>query len=107
MNTPDTAPEPVANPDDEVPWSDDLEKLGFEFSDHDTMYLYCGSGRTGPQVVVTIESNTWRDDCGLAKSMSLYWTVSYHPTKVSGTFGIRDNPTLGQIKALVAALKGE
>lgn len=93
--------------DDEVPWTDDLEKLGFEFSDHDTMFMYCGANGDGPQVVVTVESNTFRDDCGLAKSLSLYWLVSRHPTKVSGTFGIRDNPTLGQIKTLVGALKGE
>lgn len=90
-----------------VPSSDDLEALGFEFSDADTMHLHCGIHKTGPQVVVSLHGNSRRDDFMTAKSLSLFWTVSYHPTKVSGTFGIRDNPTLGQIKALVAALKGE
>lgn len=84
--------------DDEIPTSDDLLAIGFEFSDADCMYQYVGSNKTGPQVVVTLHDNSRRDDYMMAKSLSLYWT---------GSFGIRDNPTLGQIKTLLAALKGE
>lgn len=106
MSTPDAAPAP-AEADNEVPWSDDLEKLGFEFADPGVMYLCVGPGRDGPQVVVTVEDNTFRDDFGLARSMSLYWRLADKPHRLSVQHSIRDNPTLGQIKNLVAALKGE
>jgi hypothetical protein len=99
-----------ADPDDPDDWpavSDDLEKLGFEFDDEAVMSLRCGTIPDCPQIVVRLHGNQRREDWMTAASVSLYWVVSRHPTKASGSFGIRDNPTLRQIKELVAALKGE
>lgn len=99
------------NPDDEVPSTDDLEKLGFAFCDNgEAMYMHLGAGGHGPELVVSIEQSQWADNYLSAKSVSLYWLVQPRTATsgaLSASFGIRDNPTIGQIKALVAALKGE
>lgn len=97
--------------EEENPTTDDLDKLGFKFCDDgNAMYLPLAVGGYGPELVVSIEQSQWSDNYLYAKSVSLYWVVQPRTATsgaLSGSFGIRDNPTIGQIKALVAALKGE
>jgi hypothetical protein len=95
------------NDDDEIPSSDELLAIGFEFCDNDAMHQYVGVNNSGPKVVIVLHGNNRRDNFMMAKSLSLHWTVQFSPNKISGTFSIRDNPTLGQIKDLLKALKGE
>ncbi len=92
----------TATDDDEIPFSDQLIELGFDFStDGETMYLALGNSNL--QIVVSMETNTRHDEYMMAQSLSLYWRYD----KCSMHYGIRDKPTIGQIKTLITALKGE
>lgn len=97
----------ASEPDDAVPFTDEMEKLGFKFGDG-YMYMY-PMGPQGLEIVIPYETNTGSDNHGYATSMSLHWsyTLATGHGKISPSFHIRDNPTIGQIKAMVAALKGE
>lgn len=81
--------------------TDWLESRGFKWSaDGESVYY----GTAGPQVVCGVETNTRADTYLLATSLSLHWLVTTHPTRVSGHYGIRDNPTRGDVDRLIAAL---
>ncbi len=91
----------------DVPSSDELEKIGFQFDDENTMYQYVTKHGSGPQVIVSLEGNSRSDNFMFATGLSIYWIVSTHPTKISGSFSITDNPTMFQIMGLLKALRGE
>ncbi len=93
--------------DDEIPITDDLEKMGFKFSsDGESMYHDLGI-ENGLHVLCAIETNTRSDNCGFTTSLALIWSNYPSVPRVSMSYGIRDNPTVKQIKSLLAALKGE
>lgn len=92
-------------PDDAVPFTDEMEALGFKFGDG-YMYMY-PMGPQGLEIVIPYETNSRADNFCYATSMSLHWSYTTPTGKISPCFSIRDNPTIGQIKAMVAALKGE
>lgn len=88
--------------DDEIAGVDDLFKLGFDWSlDGESVFISLGSGL---EIDVGINTNTKSDEFNLATSLSLYWKIQ---PKVSGHYGIRDDPTIAQVRELLKALKGE
>jgi hypothetical protein len=91
--------------DDEIPSSDDLQEIGFEWSS-DGYSLYYKLGVGNIRIVCGVVTNLRSDYYLSVKSLSLYWKY-YGPNSVSMTYGIRDNPTLKQIVELIRALKGE
>jgi hypothetical protein len=105
METPVSSSETSDQPDDAVPFTDEMEKLGFSYGDG-YMYMY-PMGPQGLEIVIPYETNTRSDNHGYATSMSLHWSYTLPTGKISPMFHIRDHPTIGQIKAMVEALKGE
>lgn len=90
----------------EVPDTDQLEVLGFKFGDETYMYLY-PTTPDGLEVVVGIETNRRAYNYCMATSLSLHWSYTLPTGKISQIFCLRDDPTIGQIKELIRALKGE
>lgn len=101
-------PATPANPDDETAYSDDLVALGFtggrdtaDERDVDVFDKHLGVGRGGPIIRIWLEYN--RNE--LEKSgMGLHWEYQLPTHKVSMAFAIRDNPTIGDVKRLLAEL---
>lgn len=98
--------EPVpVNPDDETADGDDLIALGFKGcnDEHDTDVYdkQLGVGRGGPIVRVYLTFSRGE----LVKSgMGLHWDYQLPTHKISMAFAIRDNPTIGDVKRLLAEL---
>lgn len=94
------------NPDDELAEGDDLLTLGFTGgNDEPNVDVYdkrLGVGGGGPIVRVWLEYSRGE----LVKSgMGLHWDYQMPTHKISMAYAIRDNPTIGDVKRLLAELE--
>jgi len=92
--------------DNDIPNTDELLEIGFQFGPTGD-YLYQYITPNGLEVVVNVETNRRADNYCMAVRLTLFWSYTALSGKIMLCQPIRDNPTLGQIKTLVTALKGE
>lgn len=101
----DHEPPTQASPDDEIAYGEDLEALGFtggnDEPDTDVYDKQLGFGGGGPLVRVWLRYNRGE----LEKSgMSLQWEYRLPTGKIGLSYSLRDNPTVGDVKRLLAEL---
>lgn len=99
-------PPAPANPDDDLADSDDLLALGFEGcndeTDTDVYDKRLGAGTGGPIIRVYLTYSRGE----LVKSgLGLHWEYQLPTHNVCLAYAIRDNPTIGDVKRLLAELE--